>query len=92
MIWDPNVNEPPMGKPTKSVPFDLDTLDDGVCKASSWRSDRLTRKRTYDNTFGTGGFNRCQGPEGHANHLHKDHWGIVFQVEPKFRVIRKEQP
>lgn len=89
MTWDPNVQERtiPKRKP-KAVPFDIDTLDDGRCKASSWRGP-LPNKPMYHSYFGPGGFNRCSGPDGHVNHLHRDEWGNVFRLDP-FRVVRRE--
>lgn len=90
-VWDENVVEPVV-KPIEKValPFDYDSLDDGRCKVSSWRGPKA-QKRTYENVFGPGGFNRCIGKADHANLLHKDEWGNVFQADP-FRVIRKENP
>lgn len=93
MTWDPDVIEPPVTpaeprKPREVV--DIDTLDDDRCKASTWRASVPSRP-TYENHFGPGGFNRCIGPEGHVNPLHKDEWDLVFSTEP-FRVVRKEKP
>lgn len=86
--WDPDVDEvEPVVRKREVV--DLDALDDGRCTASSWRAAKPLRS-TYDNHFGPGGFNRCVGHDGHANHLHKDEWGNVFGVDP-FRVVRKER-
>jgi|PlaIllAssembly_1097288.scaffolds.fasta_scaffold75052_5 hypothetical protein len=89
-VWDPDVDEvePVVRVRTRDV-LDLDALDDGRCKASSWRGGQPD-KPTYQNVFGPGGYNRCVGGAGHANRLHKDEWGNVFQLEP-FRVVRKEE-
>ncbi len=87
-VWDPDVDEPVVVVQLKER-FDFDALDDGRCKASSWRGGR-GGKPTYENVFGPGGYNRCVGGAGHANRLHKDEWGNVFQLEP-FRVVRKEE-
>lgn len=73
---------------TVRPPLDLDDLDDGRCKASTWRGPRPQRP-DYENHFGPGGFNRCIGREGHVNHLHKDEWGHVFTIDP-VRVVRVE--
>lgn len=75
-------------------PISLDDIDDGRCKASSWRV-KPPQKPTYESHFGVGGFNRCIGSEGHANRLHKDEFGDVFRINPDgtgFRVVRTERP
>lgn len=94
-MWDENVDEavPSTGTGTRE-PVDLDTLDDGRCKASSWRV-RKPATPTYENHFGPGGFNRCLGSEGHVNRLHKDDWGHVFAVNEDgsgFLIVRDERP
>lgn len=71
---------------------DIDALDDGRCKASSWRV-KQPEKTSYESLFGRGGYNRCIGAAGHANPLHKDEWGHVFRVDPdgsNFKVVRQE--
>lgn len=93
MTWDENVVESEAASAhvlRRSSPIDLDTLDDGRCKASSWRG--AIGRGTYENHFGRGGYNRCVGKEGHANPLHKDEWGQVFRLTPSFRVVRREEP
>lgn len=92
--WDENEVEVEVERPSilKQVVY-LDELDDGRCKASSWRSNAtLPRKPTYEHHFGVAGYNRCIGSEGHANQYHKDEWGFVFHIAPDgaFRVIREE--
>jgi hypothetical protein len=86
-MWDENVDETP---PEPDPAIDINALDDGLCKASSWRTP-LPQKPTYENHFGPGGFNRCVGSADHLNRLHKDGWGNVFEVAGTgFRVIRRE--
>lgn len=92
MTWDPDVIEavsPVAGRKAREV-VDIDTLDDGRCKASTWRV-AVPSRPTYESHFGPGGFNRCIGPAGHVNPLHKDEWDQVFSIDP-FRVVRKEKP
>lgn len=93
--WDEDATED-LGQLVRSsrTPVDLDDIQDGRCKASSWRDRGVTRQRpTYENHFGPGGYNRCIGTEGHTNSRHKDEWGHVFEVDEdgtNFRVIRME--
>lgn len=86
--WSPDVDEPPVTTTRRREVVDIDTLDDGRCKASSWRG-RIPRRPDYESHFGPGGFNRCVGPDDHVNRLHKDEWGNVFKTDP-FRVVRRE--
>lgn len=90
--WDPdNAFDGPFPKrESPRVVVDIDEIDDGRCKVSSWRAVP-PKRATYEGHFGPGGFNRCVGHQGHANPLHKDEWGNVFALEP-FRVVRKEIP
>lgn len=93
MPWDENdANDGPPAhlRATREV-VDIDTLDDGRCKASSWRS-RPPVRPTYENLFGPGGYNRCIGTKEHVNPHHKDEWGNVFMLTEKgFLVLRKEE-
>lgn len=92
MTWDQNTIEVVPEPSPRGQHVDLDTLDDGRCKASSWRVKRAA-KPDYEGHFGPGGYNRCIGDEGHTNPLHKDEWGNVFRVDPDgthFRVVRTE--
>lgn len=96
-MWDPDTNETSVS--TKVVVLDPADLDDGRCAASSYREyvrasglGRVPRNPDYETWFGTGGYNRCVGPSGHANVLHKDEFGQVFQGEPGFKVVRVEEP
>jgi hypothetical protein len=52
------------------------------CTKSSWR---VKPKSPY----GPGGYNRCL-PPGNGHDQHKDEWGNVWVLEPKFRVLRHE--
>jgi hypothetical protein len=91
-VWDENVIESAAARPRPREHVDLDTLDDGRCKASTWRpSTPRPAKPTYENHFGPGGYNRCIGSEGHVNPLHKDEWGYVFAAQPVLKVIRHEE-
>lgn len=94
MPWDEHdPTPPPNPEPlrTREV-VDLDALDDGRCKATSWSpAGRPPKKPTYENHFGPGGYNRCVGSAGHANPTHKDEWGNVFLREgQRFRLVRRE--
>ena len=90
-MWDENDAEDgpePGAEPKQYV--DVDTLDDGRCKASTYR-DKQPAKTTYESLFGRGGYNRCIGGADHPNPLHKDEWGHVFRLdEGGFRVVRNE--
>ena len=89
-MWDPDVIEAVPPVKAKPEVFDLSTLDDGRCQASSWRGGgKPPRRPKYETYFGPGGYNRCVGQEGHVNPLHRDEWGNVFSLDP-FRVVRKE--
>lgn len=90
--WNPDAVETAPERVGRGPVVHLDDLDDGRCKASSWRHP-LPAKPTYENHFGPGGYNRCIGDEGHANRLHKDEWGYVFRAEADggFRIVRLEQ-
>lgn len=89
MAWDPHTDGPvPM---QRRQPIDPETLEDGRCLASSWRSPMPKNTRTYENWFGPGGYNRCIGHEAHRNPLHKDEWGHVFSLDP-FHVVYTEEP
>jgi hypothetical protein len=94
VTWDENDPTMPTQpqRPRREV-VDLDTLDDGRCKASSW-SGRKPAKPTYENHFGPGGYNRCIGSDGHPNPTHKDDWGYVFIQDPEghVRTLRREEP
>lgn len=82
----------------RSEPFDPDA-DDGRCKGTSWGPARMqgsqgtaAKKRPdYENFYGPGGYNRCvYTTEEHVQH--RDEWGNVFVLEPKFRTLRVEKP
>lgn len=93
-MWAEDVDEK-VPQPTEGRQVvHLDELDDGRCKASTWRlNGHKPAKPTYENHFGPGGFNRCIGSEGHSNRLHKDEWGYVFSQSPetgKVKVVRLE--
>lgn len=96
-MWDENdaADGLPESEPAKEPKeyVDLNSLDDGRCKASSYRVARMPERTTYENLFGVGGYNRCMGASGHANPLHKDEWGHVFRVDEdgaNFKVVRQE--
>jgi hypothetical protein len=94
-MWNPDVPdvEPEVIKARE--PIDIDALNDGRCKASTWGPSRakLPAKPTYENYFGPGGFNRCIGPEDHSNPRHKDEWGHVFELTAAgCHVVRREDP
>ena len=59
--------------------------EDIQCTASSWRGKT---KQIY----GPAGFNRCILDADPEHIQHKDDFGNVFVLTPKFRVIRHETP
>lgn len=91
-MWREDVVEHPEPPPRKRTPIDIDALQDGRCKASTWRKATMPKKPDYENHFGPGGYNRCIGSSGHVNWLHKDEWGHVFTVDDEghVRVVRTE--
>lgn len=95
-MWDENVVETVVfAKKDVQPRFEsVEEIDDGRCKASSYRQYPMPKKKTYETFFGPGGYNRCIGAEGHANPVHKDEWGNVFAVKPTGGVkkIRTEEP
>lgn len=94
VTWDENAGEEDRFVQSAREIVRLDELEDGRCKASSWRI-KAPVKPTYESHFGPGGFNRCIGHEDHRNPTHKDEWGHVFRVNQDgtdFRVLRTEAP
>lgn len=92
--WDQD-KPAPAEEPERNPYIDIDALDDGRCKASTFRQSQRTQKPRYTNWFGPGGYNRCIGDEGHANPQHKDEWGYVFlQDHPggPVKTLRHEEP
>lgn len=81
---------PPEAKrpPTITVPFDPNE-DDGRCQGTSWRSPAPRNVTKYEQVYGPAGYNRCiYTTEEH--YQHRDEWGNVFVLDPKFRVVRRE--
>lgn len=91
-MWDENRPDAPQPTAPESrrVVVDLDALDDGRCKASTYRTSRMPDRPTYENHFGPGGYNRCIGRVDHPNPTHKDEWGHVFSETG--RILRIELP
>lgn len=91
--WNENDPRPYAHAPTsRREHIDLDELDDGRCKASTWNPHYKPEKPDYENHFGPGGYNRCIGSEGHANPTHKDEWGHIFvrTEQGSLRILRME--
>lgn len=92
-MWHEDTPEISPGVRSSQEPIDIDTLEDGRCKASSWRKGKLPEKPTYESHFGPSGYNRCIGRVDHLNELHKDEWGNVFlkKEDGGTRVVRTEK-
>lgn len=94
-MWDPDdfgFKHPPSPRENKGPIIEsLDDLNDGRCKVSSYGEPIKTKEPRYEHYFGTGGFNRCIGPDGHNNPTHKDEFGNIFTIVDVFGVRRYHQ-